>query len=146
MNAPKRFVIRFGNHWLLTDDVRTREEWVADRALASRHTREWAKQFAADYATDRKCVEVFTVEEVEALTERERRDRLRSAYFYALEAEIQQLAPDIDFYAPGVGCAAYCFAVDPNFGDGVTAQAAARVFLKNYRRRMGNNLRKRVPA
>lgn len=136
----KNYVIRFGNHWLLTDNVRTKIDWVSDRATASRHTRKWVDRFAADYAQDHKRVEVYTVEQAQAEADQERQRKLRTAYFYALESEVKRLAPDIDFYIPGVGCAAYCFAVDPNFAAGVTVQAAARVFLKNYKRR------KRVPA
>lgn len=142
----KRFVIRCGNHWLLTDEMRTKIEWIDDRAMASRHTLKWANGFAADELKENRRVDIFTVENAQALADDQRKCRLRAAYFYALEAEVMRLAPDIDFHIPGVGCAAYCFAVDPNFAAGVTVQDAARVFLKNYKRRMRGSLRKRVSA
>ena len=142
----KNYIIRCGNHWLLTDEVCTKVDWISDRAIASRHTREWANRFAADRLKQNSRVDIFTVENAQALANDERKCKLRSAYYYAMEAEINRLAPDIDFMIPGCGCCAWAYAVDPNFGAGVTVQAAARVFLKNYKRRMRGNLRKRVSA
>lgn len=146
MKTVKNYVIRCGNHWLLTDDICTKVVWIRDRATASRHTHEWARRFAAAELKENRRVEVWTVEEAQALADADRLRRLRDAYFYALESEVTRLAPDIDFHIPGVGCAAYCFAVDSNFAAGITVHAAARVFLKNYKRRMRGNLRKRVSA
>jgi hypothetical protein len=136
--TDKTVIIRCGNHWLLTDDTRTKAEWVSDRALASRHTPKWAARFAVDHLKQfNSRVEVFTIHAAQQLADRERHDRLRSTYFYAVEAEVRRLAPRIDFYIRGVGCPAYCFAVDTNFEAGIPATKAARAFLKNYKRRKG---------
>lgn len=129
----KDTIIRFGNHWLLTDDVRTKVEWVSDRALASRHTRRWAERFSRAKCHSR--ADLFTPEEAQALADRERQQRLRAAYFYALESEVRRLAPDTDYYIPGCGCAAYCFAVDPNFARGIRATTAAAGFVRAHKGR-----------
>ncbi len=135
--ADKTAVIRSGNHWLLTDDIRTKTDWVSDRALASRHTPEWAQRFAADRAKQNQRVEVFTVEEAQALADRERNARLRTAYYYALESEVRRLAPRVDFYIKGCGCDAWVYAVDPNFAAGIPVAKAARNFVRSYKRRKG---------
>lgn len=129
----KNTVIRFGNHWLMTDDTQTLIQWVTDRALASRHTRQWAERFSRAKCHGR--ADLFTPEEAQALADRERHDRLRAAYFYALESEVRRLAPDRDFYVPGLGCASYCFAVDPNFARGIPATTAAAEFVRTNKGR-----------
>lgn len=58
-----------------------------------------------------------------------------AAYFYALESEVRRLAPDTDYYIPGCGCAAYCFAVDGNFAAGVPAAKAAAEFVRTHKGR-----------
>lgn len=130
-------IIRCGNHWLLTDDVRTKIDWVSDRALASRHTPKWAARFARDMLKRNTRVDLFTVDEAQALADRERRDRLRTAYFYALESEVRRLAPRVDFYIKGCGCEAWVYAVDPNFVAGVPFKKAARDFVRSYKQRKG---------
>jgi hypothetical protein len=131
----KSTVIRCGNHWLMTDDILTQVEWVSDRALASRHTRQWAQRFARTMHKRNCRVELFTVAEAQALADRERQQRLRAAYFYALESEVRRLAPDTDYYIPGCGCAAYCYAVDGNFAAGVPAAKAAAEFVRTHKGR-----------
>jgi hypothetical protein len=129
-------VIRCGNHWLLTDTVATQVEWITDRALASRHTRRWAELFARKMLLQRNTrVDLFTVEEAQALADRERQQRLRAAYFYAIESEVRRLAPHTDYFIPGVGCCSWAFIVDANFAVGIPAAKAAAEFVRTRKGR-----------
>lgn len=131
----KSTVIRCGNHWLLTDDMQTKVDWIEDRAVASRHTREWAQRFSRAMLKRNTRVELFTVEEVQALADRERQDKLRAAYFYALDAEVRRLAPDTSYYIPGVGCSSVCFAAHDNYARGIPAAQAAAEFVRTHKGR-----------
>jgi hypothetical protein len=134
-SKPTDTLIHCGNHRLFTDDMQTEVKWIEDRAVASRHTRQWAKRFARKMLKKNTRVELFTVAEAQALADRERQQRLRAAYFYALESEVRRLAPDTDYSIPGCGCAAWCFAVDGNFAAGVPAVKAAAEFVRTHKGR-----------
>lgn len=136
-------VIRCGNHWLLTDDMQTQIQWITDRATASRHTRAWAQRFARKMLQRNCRVGLFTVEEAQELADRDRQQRLRASYYYALESAVRRLAPDVDYYIPGVGCASYAFAVDPAFARGIPAEHAAAEFVRTHK---GRPFKKRETA
>jgi hypothetical protein len=131
--ADQNYIVQYGNEWLQTDDNTTKIAWVDERAEASHHTLKWAENFQKRMALEFKRVHILTVEEAMKEARTRCQQQLRSAYFYALEAEVRRLAPGVDFYIKGVGCAAYCFAVDGSFAEGITAAKAARRFLKEYK-------------
>lgn len=128
-------VIRCGNHWLLTDEMQTQIQWITDRAIASRHTRQWAERFARAMLKRNGRVELFSVEEAQELADRERNERLRTAYFHALNSEVSRLAPDTSYYIPGVGCSAVCFAANENYARGIPAAKAAAEFVRTHKGR-----------
>lgn len=132
-DKSKVCIVRYGNVWLQTDDIATKIDWVNERAEASLHTRQWAENFKERMRLEHKTVSVYTLADAMEEARKRCQQNLRSAYFYALQAEVHRLAPDVDFHIKGVGCAAYCFHVDGNFANGVPAVKAARAFLKEYK-------------
>jgi hypothetical protein len=134
MTDNKDCVVQYGNVWLQTDDITTKINWVDERAEASYHTREWAERFQERMRLESKRVHILTVEEAMKQARDRCQQQLRAAYFYAVEAEVRRLHPNVSFHIKGVGCAAWCFIVDINFAKGVPVEKAVRKFLKEYKR------------
>lgn len=133
MADEKDCVVQYGNVWLQTDDITTQIKWVDERAEASLHSRKWAENFQARMQSEFRRVHVLSFQEAISEGRSRCQQNLRAAYFYALEAEVRRLAPGVDFHVEGVGCSAYCFAVDGNFAKAVPAVNAAEAFLKEYK-------------
>lgn len=138
-----RYMIRYGNHWLLTDNMVTKVEWVDDLSVASLHQLEWAERFRDKMATECKTVTIINAADAIREAREESTRKLRSAYAYAFEAEIRRLAPDVNFHVPGLGCAAYWFGHDVPFANDVPVEKAAAEWLTDYKRRNPTKFRKK---
>jgi hypothetical protein len=137
-----RYVIRYGNSWLLTDDMVTKVEWVDDRSIASLHQLEWAEQFRDKMAKEFKTVQIINAADAINDARAESTRRLKSAYAYAFEAEIRRLAPDVNFHVSGLGCAAYWFGHDVPFANKVPVEKAAAEWLADYKKRNPQKFKK----
>jgi hypothetical protein len=90
VHEEKIYKIRYGNGWLLTDDNMTKIEFVDDRSIASVHTHAWAARFQFDRMRNhRQRMEMFTLAEVEAMSVRERDDKLKRAWLNQFEASVR---------------------------------------------------------
>lgn len=123
------YVIRFGNHWLQTDPMRTKEKWVSDLASASTHPKEWAEKFKADKWKERKQVEVFAWDEALANAREWRDSNLCTTYAYAVEAFLQEHAPHLNVKIPGLNNPGWMFGYEQFFHEGMTAQEYAQKWM-----------------
>ncbi len=83
------YLIRFGNHWLMTDVHLTKVEWIEDRAVASRHSYKWACDFRTDMLRQHKTVKLILERDVEKMATDERHRRLKAAWLYAFEETVR---------------------------------------------------------
>lgn len=131
------YVIRSGNHYLLTDHGLSFEDWVVDLGTASRHSFKWAEKFRVAQAKKNKIVEVYTLHSAMEFAQISSKSRLGLSWMGTFEQELFSLMKkdgkpigEYTYLIPGVGCSKYHFASDGYRGAGMNAKEAARKFYK----------------
>ncbi len=90
----RTYVVQCGNHFLQTDDHRTKVEWT-HLARASRHTKEWAEKFVLDYRREANTIaHVIPLADAQESEYNQGLEQVKTHWTYAFEARVREIAGD----------------------------------------------------
>lgn len=87
--SNRTHVIKFGNHWLQSDDRCEHSRWVRDLSDATHHTKEWAETLAEENKNEKRF-ESMSLQDAVERGNKAANEAVKTRWLYDFEEKVRE--------------------------------------------------------